>query len=397
MKKTLLTLIAASAVILSFVGCKPATKDAIDNDSGSWKGQVSERLGEGDSNRMSVTMKVTKPGYAPVTTDESKVNDEWFLWTDTKGIVLTTQPQVEKTTEGYKFKFTEAILNLVDYNNSPSTEEFVLYTCINGTGKKGKTDVNLKAYDVRGRICVYKDRKVEFESHKYYEVIEQVGVVSIINDEPQNTTDPKSLFKDGNYIITEIWPLDPTTENDNKIGGTYKVSDTMVFKGLTVSSTSTAYVGSTKHENVKNTIAFPVKASKEGETGQIIGLYQPERDHIPTSNVTKSDTSQCPDESTITATNYSNGKSRAELYGITGKTGEALQKAYIDKNLETIFAKEIKVNAHNVSQASPIPSTPEKSSTFGAYWFNHKNCTRWKAVYNDYVTEVELIEAPMEK
>lgn len=375
MKKTLITVIAAAAMLMGLASCSMLTKDALKNDGKSWKNKRNT-LNTADPDCGKVTLKNTA---------DYKVTGTYFMWTNENGIVrddLPTTPKKDGNGD-YYFQITPAMIQKEDLNGNERSEVFVLYTVISG---KDKDHEDLTKWDVRGRFAVYTDASVDVYVEKYPEVIAPVGVVSITNDEPVNS----SVYKNGDYTITEIWPLDPkadkegsTAEND-KIGGKYVVSETMVFKKLTVK----------KGETIK----VPVKAGK-----QIIGLYQPNRDTAPKgSELEYGGPSAADIKNTKHYDTDGDGvkdKTRAELYGFADKIADLvetdakdakkIEKYYADANIATIFANEIKVAAHGTVNAG-------NSSGFGAYFFNHKDGIRTREA-GDEVYDVEVIEGTMEK
>lgn len=374
MKKTLFTLVAATAMILGLAGCDTFKSDGLDNDSESWGGQVSKETKDA-TEQYTATMTVS---------DDFEPATDWCVWTDVKGIVLPTQPTKKVNADkSITWTFSKEILDLNDYNQSPSSEYFVLYIHINGTDKKAGS---LENKDVRGRIMIYNNRKVTFESKNYKEVIEPVGIVTIENDEPVSN----STFKNGNYAITAIYPLNPKADEadtdeamvNNKVGGKYVVEDTMLFENLNV------------EQNKK--ISFPVKAGK-----QIIGLYQEKRaDNFKVADISDSEKYSGPKtKKEIAEDEYIkiDGKSvtRAELLDLDIKDSDddkAAVTKYVAANKKLIFGKTMAIEAHKENK------TAVKTSTFGDFWFVKKtnNMLRAKTAYDDAV-EVEVFSTPIEK
>lgn len=382
MKKTLFTLVAATAMILGLAGCDKITKDALDNDSESWGGQVSEETKDA-TEQYTATMTVS---------DDFEPDSSWDVWTDVKGLVLPKQPTKKVNADkSITWTFSKEILDLNDYNQSPSSEYFVLYIHIKGTDKKAGS---LENKDVRGRVMIYNNRKVTFESKNYKEVIDQVGVVSIKNDEPTATG---SVYKNGDYTITEIWPLDPLADKENdvteedgsvtyanaKIGGKYGLVDSMYFKDLKIK----------KGETVK----FPVKAGS-----QIVGLYQPNREKATDGEELVYNGPSA--EDIVTKKLYDldgdkvNEATRVDLYGLDvskldykkTEDAEKIKAAYAKANTATIFGELIEVKAHE--EAATVDS-----SNFKTYYFKAKDKVRFKTAANDYVIDVNVVEAPIEK
>jgi len=373
MKKTLLTLVAATAMIIGLAGCDALTggkfnSDSLDNDSKDWASESKQ------TKKADEVMKVVIADTA-----EIKLDSSWWVWTDEKGIVLPTQPTGAAGKEGYEFTFTEAIINQVDYNESAGSERFVLYTTLNGTDKKVG---DLKDYDVRGRICVYKDRIVNVKIAKYPEVISKVGIVTIKNDEPV----AKSTFKDGDYTINAIYPLNPKTDDadtaeklaNDKLGGTYVVEDTMCFEKLSVA----------KDEE----ISFPVKAGS-----QIIGLYQEKRSANFKASTDESYTGpttrkQIAEDTYVTIDGVN--LTRADVLDLDIKdsdTDEQIVKKYVDANKKLIFGEKMTIEIHKENK------TAIKSSTFNTYWFAKKSSKILRTKTAGEAEEVVVYTAPIEK
>lgn len=383
MKKTLFTLVAATAMILGLTGCDALMGNkGSDTDSESWGGQKSEKT---DSAKEQYTATMTfSEGFTPAT--------DWCVWTDVKGLVLSEQPEMEvaEDKKSIKWTFNQDILDLGDYNNSPSSENFVLYIHIDGTDKKAG-DLKENKKDVRGRICIYADRKVTFESKNYKEVLNEVGIVTITNNEPTE----KSSYKNGNYTITEIWPLAPkaddadtdTTKVNAVAGGKYEINDGMKLKELKV--------------GLNETISFPIPAGT-----RIIGLYQPNRKQpldktVNDGKVTYAGKSGSEIKTETIKVVTSEGtveKTRAELLGIKteGKTDDEIEEAYKKVNIKLIFAEEITIPAHNTLAESIKAGT--KSYDYQKYWFT-KSATG-SITRNKSASDVEIVEvtaAPIEK
>lgn len=386
MKKTLITIIAAAAMIMGLASCDMLAKDALKNDGKSWANDTSKASLTSKDPDYTISGRVIlmpKDGF-----DVENKQNGWFLWTDENGIVLDKQPVAKLDDDknvcfDFKGLFNEA------------SKVVVLYTRLEGTNKSqknpetGKKEAfDLTKYDVRGRFAVFQERVTRVKLEKYPEVIAPVGVVTITNDEPVST----SVYTNGDYTITEIWPLDPkadkdgnTAEND-KVGGSYVVSDTMVFKKLEVKK--------------GNTIKVPVKAGK-----QIIGLYQPKRDEKTSGTELVYGGPSAAD--IVAEKRYDldgDGEkeaTRADLYEFAKKVKEdnldptnekqakKIEKLFADANIETVFANEIKVTAHGTVNAG-------NSSDFGTYFFNHKKMIRMREA-GDEVYDVEVIEGKMEK
>lgn len=383
MKKTFVKVVAAAALVMGLVGCDALmggkfNADALDNDSKDWASESKQ------TKKADEVMKVVIAD-----TDAIKLDTSWCVWTDEKGIVLPKQPTAAKGESGYEFTFSEEIINLVDYNESEGSERFVLYIGLKGDNTTvknpvtGKKDGKLEDFDVRGRICVYKDRIVNVKIEKYPEVINKVGIVTIKNDEPT----AKSTFVDGDYSITAIYPLNPKAdENDtdekkvnNAVGGTYIVEESMTFEKLSVAKDSS--------------ISFPVKAGK-----QVIGLYQENRAKNYKSATDETyngpNTKEAILDKTYAKDIDGNGVSRADLLELDIKdddTDEQAVKKYVAANKKIIFGYEMTVEAHKAN------TTAVNTSSFGSPWFVKKSSkiTRVKAAGDD--VEVVAVTAPVEK
>lgn len=401
MKKTFVKVVAAAAIVLGLASCDQITKGSWDPNGENWPSFKSEPTKTADADKGKVIL---------VNTDDIKVDGTWCVWTDENGLVIDAPKGIVNADGNLEFKFTPAQINQVDLNKEggearPHSERFVLYIGLTGKNTTvknpvtGEKDGDLKDFDARGRICVYDDAKVEVSVEKYKELVQKVGVVSIKNNEPQDTG---SVYSNGDYTITEIWPLDPLTDKadteekmaNDKIGGKYGVVEAMYFKKLDVKK--------------GDTVKFPVKAGK-----QIVGLYQPKRD-TPTDGkelVYDGPSAKAIATDKVADLDGDNVKeaTRADIYGFADKIKEGvtysdfktekagaskddldLMELYAKANIATIFANMIEVEAHK-----EIPTV--NSSSFGTYYFNHKDKVRYKAAANDYVVDVELVEASLEK
>lgn len=378
MKKTFVKVVAAAALIMGLAGCNQLTKGQLDVDGTDWS---AKRTNDKDK-AMQVIIEDT---------DNVKLDTTWFVWTDEKSIVLPTQPKMTTADGKTVFQFTQDIIEAQDYNakeGEPAlkSERFILYIGLKGTDK---TKGDLAQYDARGRICVYEDSYVTVNIEKYPELVAPMGVVEIENDEPTL----KSTFVNGDYTITEIWPLNPQESKEDvtaedgkvtyanaKVGGKYVVNENLAFKNLSVAGKAKA------ESTVTQKIKIPVKSGK-----QIIGLYQPNRGKsIDGEDIIYGGK----DAATVKA-------SYADIYGITedvkdlDPTKEADAKKIIDlykaANLKTVFANEITVPKHDTVKAN--------SNGFVEYCFIHegssKPMTRTKAV--SAFADVELYAGSLEK
>lgn len=368
MKKTLITVVAAAAMIMGMVSCNLLTQDALKNDGKSWKNER-HSLNADDPDCGKVTL---------INTADYKVTGTYFMWTNENGIVRDDLPTPTKGSDGnYTCKITKAMIQKEDLNGNERSEVFVLYTVISGSDK---THDDLTKYDVRGRFAVYTDGSTDVFVEKYPEVIDPVGVVKITNDEPIST----SVYKNGDYTITEIWPLDPADATKSGIGDKYVVSNTMVFKKL----------GLTKGNSIK----VPVKAGS-----QLIGLYQPKRDEKTSGSELEYGGPSAADIKQEKRYDLDGDgvkeATRADVYGIAdiikdldptkAADEKKIQKYFADANLAVIFANKITVTKHGTVDAG-------NSSDFGGYFFNHKKGTRLREA-GDEVYDVEVIEGTMEK
>ncbi len=387
MKKTLFAVVAAAAMVLSLTSC-----DALFAALGAGKGESTDS--KAWKSQKTASVKGLDDGCQIILEDDGDFtfDTSWFTVTDTEGLCLESQPKMDRSAK--TITFTKEQLQQVNSNNAnPNIEAFVLYIHVNGTDKNAG---DLKDNDVRGKITMYKNKTVTIKASKYAEVFAKVGLVTITNNEPVAT----SLYPHGNYVITEIWPLDPKTENDkegnaidnNKVGGEYVVEETMKFTGLKIEGQK--YDADTGNYTAGGSVTFPVKAGK-----QIIGLYQPDRNKVavkgqelgyggPTADMIKNDKVYDLDGDGVKEA------TRADALKIDlekNDTGEKLLEAYKKENDKLVFGYDVNVTAHATKTVH--------SSVFGTYWFEKDNLKmiRYKTVADTYVETYDVVYAPMEK
>ncbi len=342
MKKTLLV-IAAAAMIFGLAGCNQGLKA----EAGSW-GKQRVYKDEAGVRKAEVEL-VLDTDWTPT----------WWKWTDIDGNVLETQPTGIKVGNKLVFKFLDWTKVPTLYGND-ETENMILYV-ESSDGTK----------DVRGRICVYRDKIVEVPYSKYKEEIAAVTEVKITNDEP--TAD--SCFTDGNYEVTEIWTLSPKEEGKDKIGDVFVAND-----GLKIKFPQNKGIKNDKDSNSKTIL---VKA------GGIVGLYQPKRAKtVEGKNANTNITAAGIKAKKFTVEGEE--KTAIEIYHLGDITDDdELVAKYTKNNADIIFANKM-------PEKHPAVAVKLNTSEFGTYYFKHDTkITRWKAAENDYVTETTAIPADL--
>ena len=376
MKKTSMLLVGAAmlaAMVLS--GCKDLTSGAkVDTDSSKWTGQKKDENGNAKT--------VVLEGY-----DETE--NDWWCWTTEEGYVLEIQPAFDKSTK--TFDFTSIV--------TTADTEYVLYISDKERTPKNK-NLNKGEADYRGRVKVYKDFATKIVRASAPEEVLPMGLLKLTNDEPVNT----SLFPDGCYTITELWPLTPKNNAANKVGTKFEVDAAMKWQKLKI------------EKNDSKTFLIPA-----GEC--IIGIYQPYRGYTDeTKNKDKTSTMLSDrtaekicarwgkfetqtDGSEKWVIDPENGdKSMAMVYGVSDKyynnfapvlgKEEKIIEEYRDANLSAMFGKKFKLTAHTSTAVSAT------SNGFTDYTFKYNtafdNITRIRSAEEEAV-EVDVIPGSFEK
>lgn len=118
------------------------------------------------------------------------------------------------------------------------------------------------AKDFRGKIKVVDSQTWHYKDDGYTGIVDKNVELYITNNEP----DSGSFWQNGDYTVTELWPLVPTEKNED---GTYKtdkgsiwaVDQELKYSGLSLSNGNT------------QGFLFPVEKDKD----IMIAMYQPNR------------------------------------------------------------------------------------------------------------------------
>lgn len=190
----------------------------------------------------------------------------WWCWTDKEGKILqdsavkvylegsntpiTRGTKLEKGNT-YEFKFSEGYAGKNTlYIHQPNRVE---------------DDYKAGEFDCRGWIQVSDNNGVAIKDSGARQVVNKQVAVYFQNNEPVTGSGlgyGGSFFQNGDYTITEIWPLIPKTTGITGVNATYIVDEELKYTDLSIKS-GDPIVG----------FLFPVKLN----TDIIIAIYQPKR------------------------------------------------------------------------------------------------------------------------
>ena len=312
-KKVLITMMAIIAMTFTMTGCQDLfSKDsALDQDTMPWGGADSEKNANG---------KTT------VTLEADKYDVDWLLWTTYNGIVVKN-PNIssDKLTAKVDDKIVFTFENDA-FDDPTKAQYFILYIAMDTFEPSKDADNPAKGKcDFRGSVNVKPGYNVTIKASKYKQYLKYVGMLNIEHTEQQAT----STWTDGDYTITEIWPLEPAKEGEDEIGKIYSINGSIKYE---------------KHTITLNQIVTIVVKSDEDI---LLGLYQPNR-------------------------NKTTGGADANPYTMTltdeQKTSWNVStwEDYADANINSLFAKKVKLERHKTY------SETLDSYHFNEYRFNYK-------------------------
>lgn len=291
MKKSIITIIAAVAMLGAMTGCADLTKKGgdINENAKDWKFQspkANDALPE-------------KTGS--VVLNWGKYDVDWAKWTDKDGKVLEVT--------GRNSEIGTDKVTIFAFTGLTKDTEYVLY--IGMTNWDGKLSNNQTTNDVdfRGAVKVRPGKDVTISAKNFSEYIKTVGILTIENNEPKSG----SLYTDGDYTITEIWPLQPKDETKTKIGDKYRVIGDMKFQNLSVK----------KGEEVKVLLS--------AKDDLIVGLYQPNRNKK--------------DGETAATCKYTDWSKVPSNVG--PDWGVDNLEDYLDANIHSMFADKVRMQRHS--------------------------------------------------
>ncbi|MEE1000234.1 MAG: hypothetical protein UIH41_11280 [Treponemataceae bacterium] len=190
----------------------------------------------------------------------------WWCWTDSEGKIIPDsgvevyeEKSDDKIARGtilekgktYEFKFAEGYdgkNNLYIHQPNRTSGDYP-----NGT------------FDYRGWVKVSNNNGVAIKDTGAPQAVNKQVAIYFQNNEPVSGAGlgfGKSFFQNGDYTITEIWPLVPKNVENKDVGATYIVDEDLKYTGLKIVQGG-PLVG----------FLFPVKEN----TDVIIALYQPGR------------------------------------------------------------------------------------------------------------------------
>lgn len=191
----------------------------------------------------------------------------WWCWTDSEGKIIpdsgvkvseenshTELPRGTILEKGktYEFKFEKGYdgqNNLYIHQPNRTSGDYP-----NGT------------FDYRGWVKVSNNNGVAIKDTGAPQAVNKQVAIYFQNNEPVSGEglgfDTSSFFQEGDYTITEIWPLIPKNVENKDVGATYIVDEELKYTELEIKK-GEAIVG----------FLFPVKEN----TDVIIALYQPGR------------------------------------------------------------------------------------------------------------------------
>lgn len=121
--------------------------------------------------------------------------------------------------------------------------------------EKAKNAAGVAVKDFRGKVKV-EGNTVHLKDTGYKDITGKNVELYITNNEPNSN----SSWKEGNYTITELWPLVPTDDENTESGSTWKVDQKLKYTGLTFTTGTYGFL-------------FPVEQDKE----LLVAMYQPLR------------------------------------------------------------------------------------------------------------------------
>ena len=320
MKKKLNIIVLLSLIVLTLFtfGCKKEVEHG--EDVRAWNILAQD----GACGDRAVTLEVTKGDIT------------WFCWT------------VHQADGGYIQTPGDGSYDIYEWDDSDKTDHFDENKKVNDitTLENGKIyifDFNVEGtYDLyihqpdaeksaggtkdfRGKVKV-EGNTVHLKDTGYKDITGKNVEVYIKNDEPVQGA---SLWQNGNYVITELWPLVPT-EQDSE--GNWKTDKDSVW----AVNQSLKYTGLSLSKGTSAGWLFPMEEGKP----MIIAMYQPKRSEGATRPTT------------------------VDLEKLEAKDCETVDE-YLEMNLNSVFGKEFKYTENRKYNNG----LAEGSNSFGAKQF----------------------------
>jgi len=245
MKKKLNIIVLLTLVVLTLFtfGCKKEVEAGADVRAWNISAQ------DGACGDQVVTLKVEK-GDIP-----------WFCWT----LHQADGGYIQTAGEGYDIykyvsggdHFGEKVNNITTLENGN--------TYIFKFGVKGNYDLYIHqptaeksvggTKDFRGKVKV-EGNTVHLKDSGYKDITGKNVELYITNNEPNSS----SSWREGNYTITELWPLVPTDAENTISGSTWKVDQNLKYAGLEFTTGTYGFL-------------FPIEQNKD----LLVAMYQPLR------------------------------------------------------------------------------------------------------------------------
>lgn len=373
MKKTLLTILAAVAMTFAMTSCDPT----LDLDGKSWKKQKAY-----DPETPAEKATVVLEGYT----------DDYYFWTDEEAAVI----------RNYSAKIVGGDTVFSFTGIEKETINYTLYIAAD------------KDNDSRGRVTVYRDKKVVIQKDKAPETNPAYGLLKLTVNEPKSD----ELYPKGDYTVTDIWPMRPKADKDlvtfgganDKVDGKYEVKDTLKFKNVEIKNGETVWLPVTAGYYVLGVFQKYRNQSEPDKTGhreKVLSKYHNEDESVNTAKVTSEIINSNKvsiyrlgkkvegETETITAPAGSTKEVEIQKYAYAedAKPKDVLDD-YLDVNEKCMFGEDIEIIAHKTTS---INTYDIDSYIFYFGLDVKKDKTRYRNADGDYVTEVELTAGSFEK
>lgn len=277
-------------------------------------------------------------GDRAVTLEVTKGDITWFCWT----VHQADGGQIQTPGKDYKIyeynasdKDNHFGAEITDYNKLEDDKTYIFDFHVEGKydlyihqpdAEKAKNAEGVAVKDFRGKVKV-EGNTVHLKDTGYKDITGKNVEVYIKNDEPVQGA---SLWQNGNYVITELWPLVPT-EQDSE--GNWKTDKDSVW----AVNQSLKYIGLSLSKGDSAGWLFPMEEGKP----MIIAMYQPKRSEGATRPTSVSQ----------------------EL--LEKKDCETVDE-YLEMNLNSVFGKQFE---YTENRKYNTPQNPEGSNSFGAKQF----------------------------
>lgn len=251
----------------------------------------------------------------------------WWCWTDSEGKII---PESETGVEVYDADVKNKIARGTKLDMGKT------YVFKFAEGYDGKNNLYIHqpnrtsgdypngTFDYRGWVKVSDNNGVAIKDTGAPQAVNKQVAIYFQNNEPvvgvgYGLGFGGSFFQNGDYTITEIWPLVPKNEENKDVGATYIVDEELKYTELNIKCTGPV-VG----------FLFPVKEN----TDVIIALYQPGRANGAEENFGKIyKYTENGEEKTGTFDEAALAKKKQEYFGLRVDSSE-LEDALNDKNRE---------------------------------------------------------------